>query len=67
MVGPSDNGSSEGAGLGGLLPGIQAMMQSGDLAGITAFLTGPAADAGSEILKAMLVVVYGLFGGKLPI
>jgi N-acetylmuramoyl-L-alanine amidase len=43
------------------------MMQSGDLAGITAFLTGPAADAGSEILKAMLVVVYGLFGGKLPI
>lgn len=67
LVGPSDNGSSEGAGLAGLLPGIQAMMQSGDLAGITAFLTGPAADAGSEILKAMLVVVYGLFGGKLPI
>ena len=67
VVGPSDSGSSEGAGLGGLLPGIQAMMQSGDLAGITAFLTGPAADAGSEILKAMLVVVYGLFGGKLPI
>ncbi|WP_228460922.1 N-acetylmuramoyl-L-alanine amidase family protein [Gordonia crocea] len=57
----------DGSGLAGLLPGVQQMMRSGDLGGITSFLTGPAADAGSEVLKAMLAVVYGLFGGKLPI
>lgn len=54
-------------GLGGLLPAIQQMMRSGDLGGITQFMVGPVADSGSEILKAMLAVVYGLFGGKLPI
>ncbi|GAA3032588.1 hypothetical protein GCM10010528_12170 [Gordonia defluvii] len=70
LLGPADNRAApgpEGAGLGGLLPGIQQMMRSGDLSGITTFMVGPVADAGSEILKAMLAVVYGLFGGKLPI
>ena len=57
----------DGAGLAGLLPGIQEMMRTGNLSGITSFMVGPAADAGSEMLKAMLAVVYGLFGGKLPI
>ncbi|WP_083834821.1 N-acetylmuramoyl-L-alanine amidase family protein [Gordonia araii] len=57
----------DGAGLAGLLPAIQEMMRSGDLSGITSFMVGPVQDAGSEILKAMLSVVYGLFGGKLPI
>ncbi|MFT4200880.1 N-acetylmuramoyl-L-alanine amidase family protein, partial [Gordonia sp. (in: high G+C Gram-positive bacteria)] len=65
--GPENGPAPEGAGLGGLLPAIQDMMRSGNLAGITGFMTGPASDAGSEVLKAMLAVVYGLFGGKLPI
>ncbi len=67
LLGQSDNRAAPGGNGGGLLPAVQEMMRSGNLSGITSFLVGPASDVGSDVLKAMLAVVYGLFGGKLPI
>lgn len=66
---PAPNGSPSGdqeAGLATVIPFIQEILGTKDPAAIAALLLGQGQDVSAQVLRAMLPVVYGLFGGKLP-
>lgn len=63
----SPNADVDADGLGGVIPLIQQLIATKDPKAIESLLAGPGQDVGSQILKAMLSVIYSLFGGKLPI
>lgn len=57
----------EDDGLATVIPFIQQLLGTDDPKAITQLLLGQGQDVSAQVLKAMLTVVYGLFGGKLPI
>ena len=59
--------ADDGNGLASVIPFIQQLLATKDPAAIIALLLGQGQDVSAQVLKAMLTVVYGLFGGKLPI
>ena len=64
------NEQSEGIDLSGLqaiLPLLGQLSQTDDPEAIEGLLSSEGSDAASQVLKAMLSVVYEMFGGKLPI
>ncbi|MYR04876.1 cell wall hydrolase [Gordonia sp. SID5947] len=58
---------SDADGLATVIPFIQQLLGTDDPKAITQLLLGQGQDVSAQVLKAMLTVVYGLFGGKLPI
>lgn len=61
---------SEGIDLSGLqaiLPLLGQLTQTDDPDAIEGLLSSEGSDAASQVLQAMLSVVYEMFGGKLPI
>ncbi|GAA3695375.1 hypothetical protein GCM10022238_09450 [Gordonia hankookensis] len=58
---------SEDDGLATVIPFVQQLLGTDDPKAITQLLLGQGQDVSAQVLKAMLTVVYGLFGGKLPI
>lgn len=67
---PSASPESEGidlTGLQSLLPLISSLLEAEDSEGIAGLLATQGNDVASQVLEAMLSVVYELFGGKLPI
>lgn len=54
-------------GLAGVFPLISQLIATRDPNALMALITGPGQDVASQVLKAMLSVIYSLFGGKLPI
>ncbi|AZG48644.1 N-acetylmuramoyl-L-alanine amidase [Gordonia insulae] len=63
---PAPQGDSD-AGLATVIPFVQQLLGTDDPAAIAQLLLGQGQDVSAEVLKAMLTVIYGLFGGKLPI
>ena len=64
------NEQSEGIDLSGLqaiLPLLGQLSQTDDPEAIEGLLSSEGSDAASQVLQAMLSVVYEMFGGKLPI
>ncbi|GAB16775.1 hypothetical protein GOEFS_014_00170 [Gordonia effusa NBRC 100432] len=61
------NAEVDTEGLAGVFPLIQQLLATRDPEALMALIAGPGQDVGSQVLKAMLSVVYSLFGGKLPI
>ena len=55
------------AGLASVIPFVQQLLGTKDPAAITQLLLGQGQDVSAQVLKAMLSIMYGLFGGKLPI
>lgn len=70
---PSDSPTSapntevDADGLAGVFPLVQRLIATRDPNALLALIAGPGQDVGSQVLKAMLSVIYSLFGGKLPI
>ncbi|WAC57982.1 N-acetylmuramoyl-L-alanine amidase [Gordonia sp. SL306] len=58
---------SDDSGLATVIPFVQQLLGTDDPKAITQLLLGQGQDVSAQVLKAMLTVVYGLFGGKLPI
>ncbi|NED59314.1 cell wall hydrolase, partial [Streptomyces sp. SID10244] len=58
---------SEDDGLATVIPFVQQLLGTDDPKAIAQLLLGQGQDVSAQVLKAMLTVVYGLFGGKLPI
>ncbi len=54
------------AGLRIVLPFVQKLIAAGDIAEVIKILATDGSDVFSQVLKAMLEIVYGLAGGKLP-
>ena len=54
------------SGLRSVLPFVQKLMAAGDATEVMKVFATDGSDVFSEVLKAMLEVVYGLAGGKLP-
>ncbi|MFW0792098.1 N-acetylmuramoyl-L-alanine amidase [Gordonia sp. CPCC 205333] len=61
------NADIDADGLAGVFPLIQQLLATRDPQALMALIAGPGQDVGSQVLKAMLSVVYSLFGGKLPV
>ncbi|MGC5256473.1 cell wall hydrolase, partial [Gordonia sp. DT218] len=57
----------EDDGLATVIPFVQQLLGTDDPKAITQLLLGQGQDVSAQVLKAMLTVVYGLFGGKLPV
>jgi N-acetylmuramoyl-L-alanine amidase len=55
------------SGLQALLPLLGQLSQTEDPEAIEGLLSSEGNDAASQVLEAMLSVVYEMFGGKLPI
>lgn len=53
--------------LGAVLPFVQQLLGTKDPEEISRLMLTQGQDASAQVLNAMLQVVYGLFGGKLPI
>ena len=67
---PGSGTESEGidlTGLQSLLPLISSLLEAQDPEGIEGLLATQGNDVASQVLEAMLSVVYEIFGGKLPI
>nr|WP_040508988.1 N-acetylmuramoyl-L-alanine amidase [Gordonia soli] len=64
---PGTDDSTADDGLATVLPFVQQLIDSKDPKVILALLSSQGQDVSAQILKAMLQVIYGLFGGKLPI
>ncbi|MEE4021840.1 N-acetylmuramoyl-L-alanine amidase [Gordonia sp. PKS22-38] len=54
-------------GLSIVIPFVQKLLTTEDPTEIAELLLGEGQDVSAQVLKAMLTVVYGLFGGELPI
>lgn len=65
-VTPSPEGT-QGPGLASLGPLIEQLLATDDPAALLALLSGDGADASSDVLAALLEVVYAIFGGELPV
>ena len=55
------------SGLQAILPLLRQLTQTDDPEAIEGLLSSEGSDAASQVLQAMLSVVYEMFGGKLPI
>ncbi|SIS03933.1 N-acetylmuramoyl-L-alanine amidase [Williamsia sterculiae] len=67
---PSTGTSQSGidvTGLKSVIPLVQELMKSKNPNAIAGVLAGEGQDTSSQVLKAMLSVLYSAFGGKLPI
>ncbi|NMO01797.1 N-acetylmuramoyl-L-alanine amidase [Gordonia sp. TBRC 11910] len=54
-------------GLSGVIPFVTKAVETRNPSALLALILGPGQDVGSQVLKAMLSVIYSLFGGKLPV
>lgn len=54
-------------GLASVIPFVQQLLGTKDPTAVVQLLLGQGQDVSAQVLKAMLTVIYGLFGGKLPI
>ncbi|MGV9711672.1 N-acetylmuramoyl-L-alanine amidase [Gordonia sp. NPDC003424] len=54
------------AGLSAVIPFVQKLLGTEDPAAIAQLLLGEGQDVSAQVLKAMLPIIYALFGGKLP-
>lgn len=64
---PAADDDNPFTGLRSVLPFVEKVMAADDTSEIIKLLTTDGSDVFSDVLKAMLEVVYGLAGGKLPI
>ena len=67
---PDATGGDSGLDLSGLqsiLPLLSELSDTKDPKVIEGLLSSEGSDASSQVLKAMLSVIYEMFGGKLPI
>ena len=64
---PGTSQSGDLDGLASVLPFIQKLIATNDLGTIATLLSTEGQDVASQVLKAMLEVIYGLAGGKLPV
>ncbi|MFW0787223.1 N-acetylmuramoyl-L-alanine amidase [Gordonia sp. CPCC 206044] len=64
---PPSGPSDPDAGLASVIPFVQQLLGTEDPSAIAALLLGQGQDVSAEVLRAMLPIVYGLFGGKLPV
>ena len=58
---------ADDSGLATVIPFVQQLLGTEDPQAIAQLLLGQGQDVSAEVLRAMLSIVYGLFGGKLPI
>ncbi|MDL9947632.1 N-acetylmuramoyl-L-alanine amidase [Gordonia sp. ABSL11-1] len=61
------SGTTDDSGLASVIPFVQQLLGTEDPQAIAQLLLGQGQDVSAEVLRAMLSIVYGLFGGKLPI
>ncbi len=59
--------ADDDAGLATVIPFVQQLLSTEDPEAVLALLLGQGQDVSAQILRAMLPVLYALFGGKLPI
>ncbi|HEY9312031.1 N-acetylmuramoyl-L-alanine amidase [Williamsia sp.] len=67
---PESGTATEGidlSGLQSLLPLVSSLLEADDSEGIAGLLATQGNDAASQVLEAMLSVLYEIFGGKLPV
>ncbi|MDL9935763.1 N-acetylmuramoyl-L-alanine amidase [Gordonia sp. ABSL1-1] len=59
--------ATDDPGLSIVLPFVQKLLATSDPQVMAQLMLGEGQDVSAQVLKAMLGVIYGLFGGKLPI
>ncbi|MFW0792476.1 N-acetylmuramoyl-L-alanine amidase [Gordonia sp. CPCC 205515] len=64
---PAGTTDDPDSGLSAVIPFVQKLLNSEDPAAIAQLMLGEGQDVSAQVLKAMLSIIYGLFGGKLPI
>lgn len=64
---PAGTSDDPDAGLAAVVPFVQKLLGTEDPAALAQLLLGEGQDVSAQVLKAMLSIIYGLSGGKLPI